>query len=82
MQKPLGIQKCDGQTDRPTDRPTDTARCRVACPRLKKACVYVPALKCKVLIFLLVLSLLKLPVVIGYFFGVAGIEKHYDANEQ
>ena len=39
MQKPLGIQKCDGQTDqptdRPTDRPTDTARCRVACLRLK-----------------------------------------------
>ena len=32
MRKPLGIQKCDG----PTDRPTDTARCRVACPRLKK----------------------------------------------
>ena len=31
MQKPLGIQKCDG----PTDRPTDTARCRVACLRLK-----------------------------------------------
>ena len=29
--KLLGIQKCDG----PTDRPTDTARCRVACPRLK-----------------------------------------------
>ena len=22
MQKLLGIQKCDGQTDRPTDRPT------------------------------------------------------------
>ena len=22
-------------TDRPTDGPTDTARCRVACPRLK-----------------------------------------------
>ena len=39
MQKPLGIQKCDGRTDgptyRPTDLPTDTARCRVACPRLK-----------------------------------------------
>ena len=43
MQKPLGIQKCDGRmdrptdlpTDRPTDRPTDTARCRVTCPRLK-----------------------------------------------
>ena len=31
MQKLLGIQKCDGSTD----RPTDTARCRVACPRLK-----------------------------------------------
>ena len=25
----------DGRTDRPTYRPTDTARCRVACPRLK-----------------------------------------------
>ena len=36
MQKPLGIQKCDGRTDLPTYRPTDTARCRVACPRLKK----------------------------------------------
>ena len=40
MQKPLGIQKCDGWTDGPTDRhtdlPTDTARCRVACPRLKR----------------------------------------------
>ena len=39
MQKPLRIQKCDGRTDRPTDQttelPTDTARCRVACPRLK-----------------------------------------------
>ena len=39
MQKPLGIQKCDGRTylptNIPTDRPTDTARCRVACPRLK-----------------------------------------------
>ena len=35
MRKPLGIQKCDGSTDRPTDLPTDTARCRVACPRLK-----------------------------------------------
>ena len=34
-QKPLGIQKCDGLTDRPSDLPTDTARCRVACPRLK-----------------------------------------------
>ena len=22
MRKPLGIQKCDGPTDRPTDRPT------------------------------------------------------------
>ena len=31
MRKPLGIQKCD----RPTDVPTDTARCRVACLRLK-----------------------------------------------
>ena len=28
MRKPLGIQKCD--------LPTDTARCRVACPRLKR----------------------------------------------
>ena len=36
MQKPLGIQKFDLPTDRPTDRPTDTARCRVACPRLKR----------------------------------------------
>ena len=36
MQKPLGIQKCDGSTDRPTDLPTDMARCRVACPRLKR----------------------------------------------
>ena len=35
MQKPLGIQKCDGRTDGPTDLPTNTARCRVACPRLK-----------------------------------------------
>ena len=35
MQKPLGIQKCDGRTDIPTYRPTNTARCRVACPRLK-----------------------------------------------
>ena len=35
MRKPLGIQKCDGRTDGPTDGPTDTARCRVACPRLK-----------------------------------------------
>ena len=23
MQKPLGIQKCDGRTDRPTNRPTN-----------------------------------------------------------
>ena len=37
MRKPLGIQKCDGRTDEPTYRlPTDTARCRVACPRLKR----------------------------------------------
>ena len=36
MRKPLGIQKCDGPTDLPTDLQTDTARCRVACPRLKK----------------------------------------------
>ena len=35
MQKPLAIQKCDVPTYRPTYRPTDTARCRVACPRLK-----------------------------------------------
>ena len=27
----------DRQTNGPTDRPTDTARCRVACPRLKTA---------------------------------------------
>ena len=32
MRKLLAIQKCD----RRTDVPTDTARCRVACPRLKK----------------------------------------------
>ena len=31
MQKPLAIQKCYGRID----GPTDTARCRVACPRLK-----------------------------------------------
>ena len=40
MRKPLGSQKCDGPTDRrtdgQTDLPTDTARCKVACPRLKK----------------------------------------------
>ena len=35
MQKTLGIQKCDGLTDIWTDLPTNTARCRVACPRLK-----------------------------------------------
>ena len=35
MQKPPAIQKCDGRTDVRTDGPTDTARCRVACPRLK-----------------------------------------------
>ncbi|MEE3023046.1 MAG: hypothetical protein VX367_10610 [SAR324 cluster bacterium] len=35
MRKPLGIQKCNGPTDRHTDTPTDTARCRVACPRLR-----------------------------------------------
>ena len=35
MRKPLRIKKCDGRTDRRTDIPTDTARCRVACPRLK-----------------------------------------------
>ena len=32
MRKPLEVQKCDGRTD----LPTDTARCRLACPRLKK----------------------------------------------
>ena len=36
MRKLLGTQKCDGPTDIPTDLPTDMARCRVACPRLKK----------------------------------------------
>ena len=36
MRKPLAIQKCYGPTDRQTDGPTDTARCRVACPRLKR----------------------------------------------
>ena len=40
MQKPLANQKSDRPTDRPTDlptyRPSDTAKCRVACPRLKK----------------------------------------------
>ena len=35
MRKPLRIQKCDRPTDGRTDLPTDTARCRVACPRLK-----------------------------------------------
>ena len=35
MLKSLGIQKCDGRTD----LPTDTARCRVACPRLKIVCL-------------------------------------------
>ena len=46
-QKLLGIQKCDRRTDvrtdgwtdkrtdGQTDQPTNTARCRVACPRLK-----------------------------------------------
>ena len=38
-QKPLGIQKCD----RRTDGPTDTARCRVACTRLKMAMVQLNA---------------------------------------
>ena len=32
MRKPIAIQKYFGQTD----GPTDTARCRVACPRLKR----------------------------------------------
>ena len=32
MRNPLAIQKCDGRTE----GPTDTARCRVACPRLKR----------------------------------------------
>ena len=46
MRKLLVIQKCDGRTDGRTDRPTDTARCRVACPRLKSVgenfiCLYV-----------------------------------------
>ena len=27
----------DGRTDLPTNLPTDTARCRVACPRLKRS---------------------------------------------
>ena len=44
MRKPIAIQKCDGRTDRrtdgPTDGPTDTARCRVACPRLKTAVLH------------------------------------------
>ena len=31
MRKPIAIQKYFGRTD----GPTDTARCRVACPRLK-----------------------------------------------
>ena len=31
MRKQLGFQKCYGRMD----QPTDTARCRVACPRLK-----------------------------------------------
>jgi len=35
MRKPLAIQKYFGRTDRRTDGRTDTARCRVACPRLK-----------------------------------------------
>ena len=35
MQKPLEIQKCYGWKDSRTDGLTDTARCRVACPRLK-----------------------------------------------
>ena len=30
------VKKCYG----PTDRPTDTARCRVACPRLKSKLGY------------------------------------------
>ena len=37
VRKPLSIQQCDGRTDGPTDGPTDTAKCRVACPRLKIA---------------------------------------------
>ena len=38
MQKPLAIQNMfRNVTDGRTDRPTDTARCRVACPRLKIA---------------------------------------------
>ena len=31
---PKRLQR-DGPTDGPTDLPTDTAKCRVACPRLK-----------------------------------------------
>ena len=37
MQKLLRIKKCDGWIDGPTDISIDTARCRVACPRLKIA---------------------------------------------
>ena len=44
--------------------------------------MYVPALKCKVLIFLFVLLLKRLPIVLSYVLGVAGVKKHYDANEQ
>ena len=40
MRKPLGIQKCNRRTDGPTNLPTDTARCRVACPRLKTNKLY------------------------------------------
>ena len=40
LQQLLGIQKRDRRTNRltdgPTDGPTDTARCRAACPRLKR----------------------------------------------
>ena len=36
MQKTLAIQKFYGPTDGQMDVPTNTARCRVACPRLKK----------------------------------------------
>ena len=36
MQKPPGIQKCDGPTDGRTDGRTDKASYRVACPQLKR----------------------------------------------
>ena len=36
LQKLVGIQIRDRRTDGRTDGPTNTARCRVACPQLKK----------------------------------------------